>query len=187
MPVSSVVYEGMEFTARDSRMVAISLGAMSLAIPAFMLSKVLSPAFYARQDSKTPMRAAIWTVLLNVVLTIAFTAPLWYYKVDGAHGGIALATSLAGIANAVLLWRYLRRDGLLQLQQGWGVFLLRLLMGCTLLTAAVLGMRWWMGEWTAIHGFWLRLGWLLAAIAAGAVAYGAGLLATGLRLRHLRF
>lgn len=187
VPVSSVVYEGMEFTARDSRMVAISLAAMSLAIPAFMLSKVLSPAFYARQDSKTPMRAAIWTVLLNVVLTIAFTAPLWYYKVEGAHGGIALATSLAGIANAVLLWRYLRRDGLLQLQPGWGLFLLRLAAACALLTAAVLGMRGWMGEWAAIQGFWLRLGWLMAAIAAGAVAYGAGLLLTGLRPRHLRF
>lgn len=187
VPVSSVVYEGMEFTAHDSRMVAISVAAMSVAIPAFMLSKVLSPAFYARQDSKTPMRAAIWTVLLNVVLTIAFTAPLWYYRVEGAHGGIALATSLAGIANAVLLWRYLRRDGLLQLQPGWGAFLARLAAACALLTAAVLGMRGWMGEWTAIHGFWLRLSWLLAAIAAGAVAYGAGLLLTGLRPRHLRF
>src|SRR3546814_10747617 len=93
-------------------MAAISLGAMSLGVPAFMLSKVLAPAFYARQDMKTPMRAAIITVVANVLLTAGLTAPLWLNEDTGAHGGIALATALAGILNAALLWRFLRRGGL---------------------------------------------------------------------------
>ena len=185
-PLTSVVYQGGRFTAHDTRMAAISLAAMCVGIPAFMLSKVLSPAFYARQDTKTPMRAALWTVAANVLLTIVLTTPLWYYKVDGAHGGIALATALAGIFNAWLLWRYLRRAGLLQPQPGWGVFALRLLAGCVAMSAAVLALRWWVGDWTAIPAMWQRTAWLLAAVAAGAATYGVALLATGLRPRHLR-
>ena len=53
------------------------------------------------------------------------------------------------------------------------------------MAATVLGMRLWAGEWTAM-GWWLRLGWLLAAVAAGGAAYAAGLVLTGLRPRHLR-
>ena len=58
-PITATVYNYGEFSAFDSRMAAISLTLMSVGIPAFMLSKVLSPAFFARQDTKTPMRAAI--------------------------------------------------------------------------------------------------------------------------------
>jgi putative peptidoglycan lipid II flippase len=185
-PLTSVVYQGGKFTAFDTRMAAISLGAMCLGIPAFMLSKVLSPAFYARQDTKTPMRAALWTVAANVLLTIAFTTPLWLYKVPGAHGGIALATALAGIFHAWLLWRALRRQGLLQPQPGWGVFALRLTAACVAMAAVVLALRWWVGDWTAIASVWERTGWLFATIAAGAVVYGVVLVAAGLRPRHLR-
>ncbi|MEJ7745254.1 MAG: murein biosynthesis integral membrane protein MurJ [Luteimonas sp.] len=185
-PVTAVVYQGGEFSSHDTRMAAISLSAMSLGIPAFMLSKVLSPAFYARQDTKTPMRAAILTVIANVVLTIAFTTPLWMNKVEGAHGGIALATALAGIFNAWLLWRYLRRAGLLQPQPGWGVFALRMVMACVLMATAVLALRWWVGDWTAITSMWYRAFWLLLTVSVGALVYGLSLLAMGLRPRDLR-
>ncbi len=185
-PLTSVVYQGGKFTPHDTRMAAISLSAMSIGIPAFMLSKVLSPAFFARQDAKTPMRAAIYTVIANVLMTIAFTLPLWLNDIDGAHGGIALATGLAGIFNAWLLWRYLRRDGLLRPQPGWGKHLLRIALGCVAMTAVVLAISQWVGDWTAIANPWHRVGWLLAVVAAGAGAYGVALIALGLRPRDLR-
>ena len=50
---------------------------MSVGVPAFMLSKVLLPAFYARQDTRTPMRAAVITVLANIVLTAGYLALRW--------------------------------------------------------------------------------------------------------------
>lgn len=185
-PITATVYNYGKFTAFDTRMSAISLTAMSIGIPAFMLSKVLSPAFFARQDTRTPMRAAIITVIANVVLTIAFTTPLWLNKIEGAHGGIALATALAGIVNATLLWRYLRRADIYAPQPGWRAFSLRLLLACVLMAAVVLGMRFWIGDWTAIDSVWDRVLWLLLVITAGAAAYGLTLLAAGLRPRDLR-
>lgn len=132
------------------------------------------------------MRAAIWTVVANVGLTAGITTPLWLNDVPGAHGGIALATALAGIVNAVLLWRALRRSGLYRPKAGWGGFLLKLLAACVAMSVAVLGLRGWIGEWTSIHGALDRVAWLLLAIGAGGVVYAATLFAAGLRPRHLR-
>ena len=185
-PLTAVVYQGGKFTGHDTRMAAISLSAMSLGIPAFMLSKVLSPAFYARQDTRTPMRAAILTVIANVVLTIAMTTPLRLNKVPGAHGGIALATGLAGIFNAWLLWRYLKRAGLLRPQPGWGRYWLRLGVACAVMTAVVLGLRLYIGDWTTMPSLLHRALLLLAVVAAGGIAYVLALLAMGMRPRDLR-
>lgn len=185
-PITATVYHYGKFTARDTHMAAISLTAMSIGIPAFMLSKVLAPAFYARQDTKTPMRAAILTVIANVLLTIALTTPLWFYRIPGAHGGIALSTGLAGIINAWLLWRYLRRAGLHRPQPGWGRFGLRLLLACVAMTVVVLALRIWIGAWADIHGILNRVLWLLLVIGSGGAVYGAVLLALGLRPRDLR-
>lgn len=185
-PITATVYNYGQFSAFDTRMAAFSLAAMSLGVPAFMLSKVLAPAFYARQDTRTPMRAAIWTVVANVVLTVAIVTPLWRGGVEGSHAGIALATALAGILNAGLLWRVLRRSGLYRPQPGWGRFLLRLLAACVAMAVVVLAARAGIGEWTAIDGAATRVGWLLAVIAAGALAYALVLVALGLRPRHLR-
>src|SRR5690606_40235517 len=96
-----------------------ALLARATGFPAFMLTKVLLPAFYSRQDTKTPMRAAIWTVAANVVLTIGLVTPLYLAGNPYAHTGIALATALAGMLNAALLWRYLRREGVFRPAAGW--------------------------------------------------------------------
>ncbi|MCD9006385.1 murein biosynthesis integral membrane protein MurJ [Luteimonas sp. XNQY3] len=185
-PITATVYNYGAFGADDTRMAAISLTAMSLGVPAFMLSKVLAPAFYARQDTKTPMRAAIWTVAANVLLTIALTTPLWLFEVPGAHGGIALATALAGVVNAVLLWRYLRQRGIFTPEPGWAIYALRLTCACAAMAVVVLGLRFWIGAWTDIQGAFHRIGWLVLVIGAGGATYVAAMIALGLRPRHLR-
>ncbi|MGY0557245.1 murein biosynthesis integral membrane protein MurJ [Lysobacter sp. A421] len=184
-PLTASLFRYGAFTPQDTRMVSYALTAMSIGIPAFMLSKVLLPAFYSRQDTRTPMRAAIITVVANVVLTIALVTPLWWMGVPFAHAGIAAATAIAGILNAALLWRYLRRDGIYQGQPGWGRWLLRIVLGLVAMAVVVVLMREWIGDWTAMRGLW-RWIWLLAVIAAGAGAYGVVLLIAGLRPRHLR-
>ena len=184
-PITATVYQYGKFTPADTRMAALALLAMSVGVPAFMLSKVLAPAFYARQDTRTPMRAALVTVLANVLLTVAIVSPMWLNGIEGGHAGIALATSLAGILNAVLLWRALRRAGLLRPRPGWGVYLLRLAFACVAMSAVVLAVRQLAGEWPAMVPS-ARLAWLGIAIASGAAAYGAALLVTGWRPRVLR-
>ncbi len=184
-PLTASLFRYGEFTEFDTRMVGYALTAMSIGIPAFMLSKVLLPAFFSRQDTRTPMRAAVITVVVNVLLTIAIVTPLYRMDVPFAHAGIAAATALAGVVNAALLWRYLRRDGIYQVQPGWGRWLLRIFFGLAAMAAVVLGLREWIGDWTAMGG-WARWGWLLAVIGAGAGAYGLVLVLLGLRPRHLR-
>ena len=183
-PLTATLYQHGRFTAHDAQMAALALSAMSLAVPAFMLSKVLLPAYFSRQDTRTPMRAAIITVAINVVLTVLFTTPLWWFKIEGAHVGIALATALAGIANAALLWRWLRRDGIVKPQPGWGRLLLQVGFGLLALAAAVLAVRAEVGSFGVLPVMH-RLGWLFTAVLAGAAAYAIALLAVGVRPRRV--
>lgn len=174
-----------EFTARDTRMTSYALVAMCVGIPAFMLSKVLLPAFYARQDTRTPMRAAVITVFVNVALTVAIVLPWQRSGAVAPHAGIALATALAGTVNALLLWIWLRRAGIYAAAPGWTRWLLRIAAGLSAMAAAVWGVTRTAGDFTSM-GDAARWGWLLAAVVAGAAAYGATLVALGLRPRHLR-
>ncbi|MBB5207079.1 murein biosynthesis integral membrane protein MurJ [Chiayiivirga flava] len=184
-PIIATLYQYNQFSADDARMTALSLMAMSIGVPAFMLTKVLAPAFYSRQDTKTPMRAALWTVAANVILTVALVTPLWLNRVPGAHAGIALASGLAGIVNALLLWRALAREGVFRAASGWMPFVLRLLAACAGMAAAVIGLQLWIGDWSQFPPL-QRVGWLLGTIGAGALVYGAVLTALGFRWRELR-
>lgn len=184
-PLVATIYQRGQFDAHAATMTALSLSALSLAIPAFMLTKVLAPAFFARQDTKTPMRAAIITVFLNVGLIATITTPLWYFGVAGAHAGIALATALAGIGNTVLLWRYLRRAGVWQARPGWGWALVRILLAGAAMVVVLIALRHGPWDWRLLHGLWRWL-WLFGVVLAGAATYGAVLMALGWRPRELR-
>jgi putative peptidoglycan lipid II flippase len=184
-PLTASLFRYGKFQAYDTQMVGYALTAMSVGIPAFMLSKVLLPAFYARQDTRTPMRVAVTTVVANVLLTVAIVTPLYLAKVPAAHAGIAAATALAGVLNAALLWRRLRQQRLYVPEAGWGPWLGRIAAGLAAMTVAVLAVKGWVGDWMALRG-WLRWMWLFVAVGAGAVAYGLALVASGLRPRHLR-
>jgi putative peptidoglycan lipid II flippase len=184
-PITAAVFQYGRFTPYDTRMASWAVLAMSLGVPAFMLSKVLAPAFYARQDTRTPMRVAIVTVLANLLLTVALVTPLWLNGIEGGHAGIALATSLAGLLNATLLWRALRRAGLHRPRPGWAGYLLRLAFACAAMGAVLLWLRAAAGDWTALPPV-PRIGWLVATIAAGAASYGAALLLGGWRPHALR-
>lgn len=108
--IIGVLFERGAFTADDTTATAWALIAFSVGLPAFVLIKVFQPAFFAREDTKTPMWFAGVSMIINVVGSLAL---FHWFKAQGwmPHVGIALATSAAGWANAMLLWRVLRRDG----------------------------------------------------------------------------
>ena len=119
------------------------------------------------------------------VVAVLGNRVVWFNDIEGGHAGIALATSLAGVINAALLWRALRRAGLLRPRPGWGGYLLRLLFGCVAMSAVVLAVRHYAGGWPDMAPT-VRLAWLGLAIASGAATYGAALFASGWRPRALR-
>lgn len=200
-PIVATLFQHGRFTAHDVEMVALSLAALSFGLPAFALVKVLAPAFYARQDTKTPVRAGVAAMIANMGLNLLFVGTLFFLRraeapagedlfariaaIPGLHMGIALASSVASYLNLWLLWRGVRRDGVYERGQGWGKHLLRLAVACGLMVVVILaGLLIW-PEWSSASV--VQRAWRLGAIivSAGGI-YVAALYAGGLRLRDLR-
>jgi len=177
-PILSALFQHGEFGADDVRMATKSLMAFAMGLAAFMLIKVLAPGFYARQDTRTPVRIGIIAMLSNMVFNVILIFPL-------AHAGLALATSLSAFLNAGLLFHHLRRDGHYRPTAGWRRFLVRIglanvLMGAVLWFGAG-DLSTWLEASTRARLF--HLSWL---VVLGAAAYLVGILAVGVRPRHLK-
>jgi putative peptidoglycan lipid II flippase len=199
-PLIATMLQHGEFTPHDTYMASLSLSALSLGLPAFALVKVLAPAFFARQDTKTPVRAGVSAMVANMVLNVLFLAllfALWHQpedlqggvmqglsRVPGLHMALGLASALASYLNLALLWRALRRDGIYESEPGWAKFVLRLLVSCVLMSAVLIAGRWLWPDWTV--STWIRVGRIGALVGAGAATYLATQYAMGFRIRDLR-
>ncbi len=183
-PLLSALFEHGRFDQHDVRMSALSLMAFSVGLPGFILVKVLAPGFYARQDTKTPVRIGVYAMVTNMLLNLLFVVPMALAGWQGPHAGLALATSLAACLNAGLLFRALRRDGVYQAQPGWGRFLAQVALAAAVMAAVL----WWglgdLDSWFAMHRL-ERLARLLLWIPLGGVVYFAVLMAVGVKPRRL--
>ncbi|MET0290112.1 MAG: murein biosynthesis integral membrane protein MurJ [Pseudoxanthomonas sp.] len=201
LPLVATLFQYGKFTAFDSKMAAMSVFGLSFGLPAFALLKIVLPAFYARQDTRTPVRAGIAALIANMALNLLFLAVLYHVmvpsetraqgvfealaKTPGLHLALGLASALASYINLGLLWMWLRRSGVYQRKPGWGKFLLRLLLSCLAMAAVVAAGLHWMADFTEMSK-WLRIGSLLALVAAGGMTYLVSQLALGFRPRDLR-
>ena len=183
-PILITLFQDDKFTADDVAMSSFSLRAYCLGLLAFMLVKVLAPGYFARQDTKTPVKIGIAAMVSNMVLNILFVVPLYFYFNLG-HMGLALATSVAAYLNAYLLFRGLRRAGIYQVQHGWWKLALQLAVA----NAVMVGVLWlWRMptmDWLA-RTQWQRALHLGILCGGGFAAYVGVLLLCGLRLRHVR-
>jgi len=107
LPIMQVLFERGAFTASDAAATARVLAAYAVGLPAYVLVKVLVPGFFARKDTRTPVKIAVICLVANVVLILILLGPL-------AQVGIALATALAAWLNASLLAIGLYREGFLR-------------------------------------------------------------------------
>ncbi|GKW49381.1 putative lipid II flippase MurJ [Halomonas sp. NCCP-2165] len=173
----SLFYYGA-MTEQDIAMAAMSLRAYALGLVAFMLIKVLAPGFFARQDTKTPVKVGILAMVANMVFNLILIWPL-------AHAGLALATALSAFLNAGLLGYLLWRQQVLVPQSGWGRYMVQLLGGCAVMG---LGLAWLAPEWQQWLGWGVgqRVLHLAGLVVGGAAIYFAWLAAWGVRLRHFR-
>lgn len=173
-PILSTLFQYGALSEHDVVMAARSLVAYAAGLTGFILVKVLAPGFYARQDTRTPVRVGIIALLSNLVLNGVLVWPL-------AHAGLALATSLAAFINSGLLLRMLLADGTYRPERGWRSFLLR-----TLAAAFVLGafLHLYAGDvasWTARNALDRCLA-LAVLVASGVIVYAGAALAFGMRL-----
>lgn len=134
-PIMVALFQYDQFSAHDARMAALSLMAMSLGLPAFIFIKVLAPGFYARQDTRTPVRIAVIAMVANMGLNLLYVLPMLYLDIEGPHAGLALATTTSAWLNAWLLYRRLREADVYAPQPGWRPVLLRVFAGSALMAA----------------------------------------------------
>jgi putative peptidoglycan lipid II flippase len=201
VPLVSTLFQHGQFTAFHSRMTALSVVGLSFGLPAFALVKVVLPAFYARQDTKTPVRAGVAALVANMLFNIIFLAILYHLwvpaelqkgsiwtalsEVPGLHFALGLASALASYLNLALLWHWLKRANVYQRQPGWGVYVLRLSAACAAMVAALLVGLYWAPDFTQV-GVAQRIVWLGVLVGGGGVVYLLAMLAVGFRPRDLR-
>lgn len=177
-PLLISLFQYGAMTATDVRMSALALQAYALGLLAFMLIKVLAPGYFARQNTRTPVKIGIQAMGANMLFNLILIVPL-------AHVGLALATSASAFLNAGLLARGLRREGVLRWAAGWGKFSLQLLSALSVLLLLI----WWLNpdtttwlNWSALQ----RIQHLALIVTSGVAVYLAGLWLTGLRLHHFK-
>lgn len=177
-PLLATLFQYGAMTAHDTAMAAMSLRAYAFGLLAFMLIKVLAPGYFARQDTRTPVKVAIKAMIANMALNLLLIGPL-------AHAGLALATALSAFMNAGLLAWGLHREGVLKCQPGWGRFIMQLLLALAGMLAVLYGLMPEVSQWTR----WTlehRIVHLLILVGGGLLSYLLLLLLAGVRLRHLR-
>jgi putative peptidoglycan lipid II flippase len=159
VPIISVLFERGQFGPQATLATAQALLFYALGLWAFSAIRIVVSAFYALQDTRSPMKAAIVALIVNVAFSVALMFPL-------RHGGLALATSIASAVNVGMLWLILRRrvgpllDREFFLSLGKTVLASLVMGGVLLLTGLAY-------PWQAEGPFSVRLTHLVFAVAAG--------------------
>ncbi len=184
-PLVATLFGHGEFEDRDVRMTMYALWAYAAGFMGFSLVKVLVPGFYARQETRVPMRYAIFSLICGMVMSLTVFACAKVFDLTAAHAGLAAATSTSAWVNALLLLNRLRRDGAYRPQPGWGGFALRLLVANLVMAAVLLWVAGPLESWLAAS-LQQRGVRLLGVVAACAAVYFACLWGVGLRPDHFR-
>ncbi|TNE61481.1 MAG: murein biosynthesis integral membrane protein MurJ [Alphaproteobacteria bacterium] len=163
LPIISTIFEREAFSHTDSIATAAALAAYAFGLPAYVISKALSPGYFARKDTRTPVRFAVVSLVLNTVLNLVFIQFM-------GHVGLAAATAVAAWVNVVLLYGGLKRRGHIALEHRTRVRVVKFTAATVLMSAAV----WYLAHISAgafaTDGA-LRIASLLGLVVAGIVLY----------------
>ena len=183
-PMLATLFQYGEFSARDTQMASFSLMAYAMGLVGFTAVKVLAPGYFARQDTKTPVKAGVVAMGANMLLNLLIVLPMVLMDFVAPHMGLALATSLAAFLNAGLLYAGLYRNGIYRPRSGWRRLFFQGLLANALMAVVLLWLAGPLDTWLAADAQYriLQLG---LCIAAGFGVYALSLLLLGLRRRHL--
>ena len=176
-PILTTLFQYAEFSSNDVVMASKSLIAYSIGLPGFILIKVLSSAFFSKQDTRTPVKIAVVAMVSNIILNLALVIPL-------AHAGLALASSLSAYINAGLLYIWLKKSGLQLSINPVLKILMRTIVAIAVMSALLFTFvpvkELWF-EW----GVYQRVLQIVIWVVAGALVYGITLWLTGVRPHHI--
>ena len=184
-PLVTTIFYGGVFTPFDVEMTALALQAFAAGLVGFSFVKILAPAYFAREDTKTPVKIGLIALSVNFGLSVLLA--WWAIRAGfaGTHAGLALAISIAALLNAWLLYRGLLRDGVMSTGKGWPILIVRIIAANTVMIACLkfLGrpLEWWLAA-TA----WDRAMWLVVLVSAGVASYFFALALVGGRLSQFR-
>jgi putative peptidoglycan lipid II flippase len=173
----AVLYHYGRFDAEDVAMTVRALQGYGVGLLGIVAIKVLAPAFYARQDIRTPVKIAIGVLVATQLLNLVLVPWL-------GHAGLALSIGLGAWVNAALLLAGLLRRGAFQPQPGWGRFALQVLVANVALGAVL---AWAAGaiDWIGLQAQWAQRAGAVALVLGGVAGlYGAVLLLVGVRPRQ---
>ena len=157
-PMVSTLFERGAFTAFDTQQTSAALIVYALGLPAFVLQKILQPLYFAREDTRTPFRFAVNSMVVNAVVAVSLMPLIGFLAA-------ALATSLAAWVMAGQLWWGTRRMGeAVQYDARLTRALPRVLACSALMALALWGMR------TALEGV-PRIPSLAILVFGGAAVY----------------
>ena len=177
-PLTATIYQHGAFTSHDALMATAALQAFAVGLPAIVLAKIAAPGYFARQDTTSPFRYAAASAAANCGFGLA---TFWWL----GHVGLALAVSVAAAVNATLLLRgLLRRGDYAPTRALWRT--LGTAAGASAAMAA--GLAWLAPDahWWLAASVKARVLELALVVAAGALAYFAGIFALGSRPRDFR-
>ncbi|MGZ8262212.1 MAG: murein biosynthesis integral membrane protein MurJ, partial [Methylotenera sp.] len=166
-----------KFSGHDALMTEQALVAYSVGLLGLILVKILAPGFYARQNIKTPVKIAVFTLVITQLMNVVFV-----FLLHLQHAGLALAIGLGACINASLLYYHLRKANVYQPQPGWLLFLLQLFAALSVMGIAL---YFAMGDTSAWLSFGLmkRLLYISGLVVLGGVSYFATLMLLGFRPR----
>ena len=128
--IVDVMFTRGAFTQADANATAMAAAGFAIGLPAYVLIKIFSPAFYSREDTMTPLKFAAAGVVLNIILSVGL-----YFWIGFIS--IAIATSVAAWLNAGLLWFSLKRQGHMQLDEESAIRLPRIALSCAVFSVAL--------------------------------------------------
>ena len=177
-PLVAVLYHYGAFTDRDVAQTTLALMGYGVGVLGLVAIKVLAPGFFAKQDTRTPVKIAVVVLVFTQVMNFLLVPYL-------AHAALTLSIGLGALLNALWLLIGLRRNRSFVAKAGWGLLLLRVLlasaaMGALLFYAAG---HW---DWTALRATpWRRIGLMAGVLGGCAVVYFATLRGLGMDIRAL--
>jgi putative peptidoglycan lipid II flippase len=164
-PIVRLLFQRGAFDPATTRLTAEALLYYAVGLWAFSGVRIVVSAFYALQDTKTPVKIAVISLIVNIFLSILLMGPM-------RHGGLALATSVASAVNLILLIIALRK----RLGRIGAHNILRSVVNSTVCAAVMGGVIWLVGLWAAPRcgkSTWYLLAWVLGSVGAGSILYGA--------------